>query len=128
MNTDYIFGTNNEVEFIDILKSKFGDDIIQVENKNCTYDYENDEYIFELKSRRNEKLKYATKMIGYNKIKSYKKLNKKVVLCFKFTDCNCYYEYDENDKFEVKRGGRKDRGRYEYTDYLFIPVEKLIDF
>ena len=128
MNTDYIFGTNNEIEFIDILKRKFGDDIVQVENKNCSYDYENDEYIFELKSRRCLKNTYDTTMIGYNKIKSYKKLNKKVVLCFKFTDCNCYYEYDENDKFEVKRGGRRDRGRYEYTDYLFIPIEKLIDF
>ena len=125
---DYNFGIKKEIYFIDKLKNKFGDNVVAVSDKYCSYDFKNDDCIFELKSRRVLKRTYETTMIGMNKITEYKKMNKRIILCFSFIDKDCYYEYNDTDKIDIHIGGRSDRGKNEYNDYLYIPVDLLIDF
>lgn len=130
---DILFGTkcednNKKVfeEFFDTKLKKLG--------KHSIFDYscyKNDLYI-ELKSRRNTKDKYPTTMIGYNKFKKALELDELgcvIYFCFQFTDALCYYKFDkENFNADWKaRGGRRDRGKFEYKDYIFIPIELLTD-
>ena len=89
-----------------------------------TFDYFNDEYIVELKSRRCNHNKYPTTMVGYSKI--LKATEKKTYLFFfRFDDGLYYHKYDPQKKYSVKLGGRCDRGSQEYTDYLYIPIKDL---
>ena len=111
-----------------MLKNKFGDDVVAVTDKFCSYDFKNDECIFELKSRRCLKNSYLTTMIGMNKIKKYEAMNKRIILCFSFIDKDCFIEYNLNDEFIVETGGRSDRGSNEFNDYLYIPINLLKDF
>ena len=48
-----------------------------------------------------------------------------VLFVFKFTDGIYYYEYC-NEDLPVKIGGRCDRGRPEYKNYVYIDIKKLI--
>jgi hypothetical protein len=125
---DISFGLGKEITFLNKLHLKFGDDITQSKNKYSPYDFINDEYVIELKSRRCLKNTYDTTMILFNKVEKLKTFNKKILLCFSFIDQDCYYLYDDNDEFIVKRGGRKDRNCFEYNQYLYIPVNLLKDF
>ena len=125
---DYNFGIQKESLFLDKLKNKFGIDVLPVKDKYCSYDFESNDSIFELKSRRCLKETYPTTMIGYNKIKKYQALHKKIILCFNFIDTDCYYEYNPNDELTVRTGGRNDRGQEEYNDYLYIPIDLLKNF
>ena len=125
---DRQYGISKEITFLDKLKSKFGEDIRRIEGRYNQHDYENDECIFELKSRRCLKETYPTTMIGLNKLEKFKQKNKRIILCFSFVDTDAFYEYNPNDSIEIKRGGRKDRGLYEYGQYAYIPIELLEDF
>ena len=79
----------------------------------------------ELKSRNNEKNKYLTTMVGYNKIMKASELEEDVYFFFSFTDGIYYWKYDRNIDLEIKKGGRYDRGCSEINDYAFIPVNIL---
>lgn len=93
-------------------------------NQYDTFDYFNDEYIVELKSRRCNHNKYETTMIGYNKILKATQ-NKTYLFFFKFEDGLYYHKYDPLKRYSVKVGGRCDRGVPEYRDYLYIPIKDL---
>jgi hypothetical protein len=123
---DYNFGIQKENLFIDKLINKYG--MVTTTRQYCEWDFENDTHIFELKGRRCLKETYPSTMIGYSKIKKYKSLGKKIVLCFSFVNKDCYYEYNEDDVLEVRQGGRRDRGKVESSEYLYIPIELLKDF
>lgn len=99
--------------------------------KYSVYDYRDrlSKVIVELKSRRCKRGTYTDTMIGYNKIKEFNKLLRqgyKVVLCFNFTDGLYYYDYTEENKDWIRKGGRVDRGRKEIKKYYFIPNKYLI--
>ena len=64
-------------------------------------------------------------MIGYTKILHAQKQNKDVYFIFQFTDGNYYYKYDVKETFEIKKGGRYDRGRPENNLYYYIPSNVL---
>jgi hypothetical protein len=130
MSVDEKFGKEKEVQFLDLLKSKYGDDVTQIDCKYSPFDFVSNTHLFELKARRNTKNKYPTIMIGYNKILSAQNQQRKVVFCFDFTDKKCYYEYNQSDtdKIEIRMGGRTDRGKDEIKLYAYIPVELLKDF
>ena len=125
---DTEFGLLNECSFLDKLKTKFDTTIEQSKCKVCPYDFSSDKYIIELKTRRNTKTQYPTTMIGLNKINKLQQHNKTILLCFRFTDVDSYYEYNPNDTLEIKKGGRWDRGKTEINDYVYIPIELLTDF
>ena len=64
-------------------------------------------------------------MVGYNKILKASTILEDVYFCFYFTNGLYYYKYNKEDSFEIKKAGRQDRGKLEYSDYCFIPVNLL---
>ena len=110
---------------------KFNINIEQTKNNMDRFDYENEEYLIELKTRNNNFDKYPTTMISTNKINYGLKLNKSMIFIFKFNDCIKYIEYDKElfNKYENKYfKSRWDRGRDEYNYYTFIDIKDLLDF
>jgi len=84
--------------------------------------------IVEVKKRNNTKNKYPTTMIGENKFikaKDYYDRGYDIYFCFYFTDGLFYYKYCD-EKLEIKKGGRCDRGKPEYKNYVYIDVNKLV--
>jgi len=93
------------------------------------FDFSNERYFIDAKSRRNTKLKYPTTMVGENKV--LKGLNLmmrgyEVYFVFGFTDVNCLWKLDR-DQYEVRHGGRMDRGTPEIKSYCYVPVKYLKD-
>jgi hypothetical protein len=81
----------------------------------------------EVKKRNNTKDKYPTTMVGENKFlkaKEYYDKGYDILFCFEFTDGIYYYEYCD-EKLEMKLGGRRDRNRPEFKNYIYIPTTKL---
>ena len=122
---DYNFGLQKEVEILEIIKKYFNDDTIIKLNNYNVFDFKGLSY-YELKSRNNEYNKYSSTMIGNNKIIKANQLTEDVYFLFSFTDGLYYWKFNKNYKLEIKKGGRKDRGIFEYSDYAFIPIEILI--
>jgi len=125
LNKDLEFGCNKEKELLQKLKTLDPD--ILFTKKFCCYDYESDNTIIELKSRRNKYNKYPTTMIGNNKIKNFLSLDKDVYLVFSFTDGIYYVKCDDEliKKCDICKGGRYDRGRPEVKEYCYIPINLL---
>lgn len=126
---DKAFGKQKEITIKEIINNKFNCAIKKlppfhvydfIDKKTNTY--------FEHKGRRNEYNKYPTTMIGYNKIEFIKKNpNNIYYFIFGFTDGNYYIKYDEElfKTFNVNIGGRNDREKPEYKNYLYIPITAL---
>ena len=86
----------------------------------------------ELKSRRINKEKYPTIMIGKNKYNAMIKYMKKGYIgyfLFKFTDKLCIYEVPKNLPQDISfaRGGTNKRGCDEYSECMYIPTKYLKD-
>jgi hypothetical protein len=94
--------------------------------KNHPMDFYNNDYYFEVKSRRCNHDTYPTTMIGLNKIEFAYNTNRKVVFLFSFDDGVYQYIFDKNDNFNIGIGGRNDRGKPEYKKYIYIPINKLV--
>ena len=67
-------------------------------------------------------------MIGHRKITAADDPNIKYYYVFKFTDKIMYCKYNEIDfkTFEIKQSGRRDRGMIETDNYIYIPIDYLI--
>jgi hypothetical protein len=90
------------------------------------YDYSNEEYYVELKSRNNTSTYYPTTMLSYSKIEFAKRNpDKKYMFFFRFTDGLFYHKYDPTYDYDVRVGGRSDRNVPEFKNYLFIPIHLL---
>jgi len=124
---DLKLGLGNEDLVYDKIKMKYGDSMVKTTRWN-KIDYYNDDVIIELKTRRNKYSAYPTTMIGKNKIDHMLESGKVAVGCFSFTDGLYYIEIDKEkiEKFELKQGGRFDRGRPELSQYYYIPIDMLI--
>ena len=123
---DLKFGLNKEMQLLPILKEYLKDETIyKLENSNV-FDFKGDNKFIELKSRNNNYDKYPTTMIGINKVLRASSLNENVYFFFWFVDGLYYWLYDKDYEFEIKRGGRFDRGRPELNDYAYIPIDMLI--
>ena len=64
---DYNFGIESENNIIHALQTHFNDDSIIKLNKCHTFDFKGNNKYIELKTRRNNYLKYPTTLIGLNK-------------------------------------------------------------
>ena len=109
-NFDYKKGIENENKVLEYLNK---DNINKFEKckKNCEFDFFNDEYYLELKSRSNKYNQYPTTMVGYNKIlKAEQDQSKKYKFLFLFTDGLYCYDFIKDD-YEIKEGGRKEGRR-----------------
>ena len=131
LKKDLQYGESKEDDIKSKLESYFKCNLEKTSKLNL-FDYvDNDKKILiELKSRRNDKMKYPTTMIGYNKIiESINKIKEgwTIYYIFNFTDKLTYYKFEKDNSKYHSIGGRKDRGRPEFKKYYFIPVELLSD-
>ena len=123
---DEDFGSLNEMKAEEYIQLYFKQTTLKKLSKFNKFDFEGDTALFEVKTRRNKLADYPTTMVGYNKILACQKCEKDVFFIFHFTDGNYYYKYSKDDSFEIKIGGRYDRGKIEKNYYYYIPIEKLI--
>ena len=128
LEKDLSFGNNQENLLLDLLKTYFNTNIIKSNIKNSWYDYYCENNYYELKSRKFNLNKYPTTMIGANKIMKASEVKADVYFIFNFVDKVGYIKYDPIlfNTFEIKNGGRFDRGRIELNKYYYIPVKHLI--
>ena len=126
---DLDFGFKAEDDLFSRIKDKYGENICKTE-PNCRVDYCDDDVLIELKSRRNTYNKYPTTMISKSKIDYMMKSGKKSICLFNFLDGVKEIEITPEiiSQFELKKGGRFDRGRPELNQYYYIPIELLKDF
>jgi hypothetical protein len=125
---DYDYGKSVEGNVLNTIQTYFHDsDITSIQNPYSVYDFKSKTKRFELKSRNNTKNRYATTMIGENKVLDASKFKGEYIFLFNFTDGLYYIKYDQQvfDTFEVDIRGRKDRGYAEMAKYVLIPVKLL---
>ena len=115
----YKFGKSSEEAILPIIREYFKREIKATEGRYSSFDYKDEKYNYELKTRTNKMQQYPTTMITINKCE----VNS--ILLFKYTDYLAYIEYDEEKfkTYEVKKYTRyEDRQK---RDHIFIPVKDL---
>jgi hypothetical protein len=122
---DLIFGLNGEKEVLPIINDFFKREITKSEGRYTLYDFEDNKYIYELKTRNINYGVYPTIMINVKKVIK----DKKQIFLFKFNDGLYYIKYRESkfNNFEKKLFVRNKRdGIKDYlTECFFIPLDKL---
>lgn len=120
--TDYLYGLRSETEIKAVLEKHFGR--LNTSDRYCPYDFYNDTYIIELKTRKCAYDTYPTTMITSNKLCMAP--NKKLILCFKFTDGIYYIEYNESlfSNFERKMFSRA-KLKWDEKPHAYIPIQYL---
>lgn len=121
---DMSFGFSEEDRIQPILEKQFGE-LTKLDKYN-PFDFENEDYIIEVKSRRINHNKYNTLMFAYSKIEKLEGYEDEKIAIFVF---NCddgiyYWEYDSSE-FTKGRGGRCDRGCNEYATMAYIEIKHL---
>lgn len=118
---DYQYGSKSETEVKPILEKIFGE--LQTGDRYSKYDFSNERYSIELKTRKNKYDTYPTTMITKNKIVDD---SKKLILAFKFTDGLYYIEYDKQlfDKFNTRMFSRAYQ-KWDEKPHIYIPIEYL---
>lgn len=123
---DYNFGKNEEVKVLSKIREHFGDENIkECIDQYSKFDFISDNYLYELKSRRNKYDQYPTTLIAIDKIIK----DKNMIFLFNFTDGLFYIKYDKElfDKYQKKYFRRTDRGFDISKIYIFIPIEDLTE-
>jgi len=125
--TDLSFGKDNEIRVKRRLECLFGP--LQDTKPMDEFDFKNDGFYIELKTRRVTKNKYPSTMVGENKVVKGFELQMagfRVFFVFDFVDCMCIWELNR-DEYHVKHGGRCDRGVPEIKSYCYIPTKYLLE-
>jgi hypothetical protein len=120
---DYKFGIKEEELIHKTLNKYFGRDIKRSEDEKAKHDFYDDEYNYEVKSRKITYNRYSTTLITEDKICG----NKKIILLFNFTDALYYIEYNEEKflKYERQQFSRSKLKKDEKS-HLYIPIKDLI--
>ena len=128
--SDLTFGLSEEDRLKPILELKFGE--LKKLSKYSSYDFENDDYLIEQKSRRIPHNKYNSLMINYSKIRKIDSMistgeldeDKNIYFIFNCDDGIFYWEFSLHE-FTLGRGGRCDRGCNEYYEMAYIPIKYI---
>lgn len=123
---DLKFGLNAENIVEEELK-KYFKGVKKKKVKNDPFDYDIDNGVIELKSRRINHDKYETLFFGKNKYDKglcYQSEGMRVYYVFNCLDGIYYWEQREDECFH-KKGGRFDRGRPEVQLLTNVPTEYL---
>jgi len=124
---DLNFGKKNEIKFQNYIEDSEKIKLKRFRDKYSELDFRCDKRLIELKSRTNRYNRYWDTMCGFNKIEKARKKIKRgysVEIYFLFTDGLYKWDFKEND-FNVRKGGRNDRGEWEEKDYAYIPITSL---
>lgn len=126
--TDFQFGLLHEELVKSTIDKTFGEGFEKTKDQFHPYDFvRNDTEYLEVKTRRCNYNTYPTTMVGYNKIKyALENPNNKYTIVFKFNDGVYYYNLDTTKEYSHKTGGRMDRGKPEFNQYTYIPIEELV--
>ena len=102
---DLEFGLNKEKEILNLINKYFKRDIHKTIDKFCKYDFYDNRYNYELKSRRCSSNTYDTTLIPFDK------LQKRIIFLFLFTDGLYYIKYKKEkfNEFEIKEFVRNKR-------------------
>lgn len=123
-NKDYNLGKKCENKVLDYLNNTLHYNLI-CNSQNSEFDFSNDKYNIELKTRNNNYSKYPDTMVGYNKIKiAEEDITKQYKFLFLFQDGLYCFDF-QKDKYRIRNGGRQDRGKFEYKQYAFINISDL---
>ena len=126
LQLDRKFGFGSENSNIEILRTFLGCPDLKQNSQFDLFDYESDEYLIELKTRRCKSNTYSDTMIPKNKIDFCKTANKTIYFFFQFVDGLYYWKYDKLTNLRLDNGGRSDRGHDEIKKYYYIPCNYLI--
>ena len=98
--------------------------------ENDTYsliDFEDENTLCELKTRRVRHNQYDSLYIPHYKLKYNAIKNKQLYFAFNCTDGLYIFDYTNNkEKTYTSYGGRSDRGKSEYTKMINVPTNLLI--
>ena len=120
----YNFGKNQEVKILPLIKDYFKREIKQYPNQYDKYDFHDNKFEYELKSRTNTKSKYPDTMITFNKISD----DKPLILLFNYIDKLCFIQYDRV-KFSKYKKCLFSRATIEEDEkeHIYIPIEDFTD-
>ena len=123
---DLEYGIESEDNLYEKIKTLYGDDISKT-SQYCRCDYESENKMIELKTRRNKYAQYPTTMIPASKIAYMLNSEKECFCLFHFTDGLYSVKIDSYivGEFDLRQGGRYDRGKPELNSYYFIPIGLL---
>jgi hypothetical protein len=120
---DYETGKQKEDEVLPKIKNYFDRDIQKSTERYTTYDFYDEKYTYELKSRNVKYETYPTTLIPKDKIR------KRIIFLFNFTDGLYYIKYKSKkfENFECKEFVRNKRCDYndKQKEYVYIPIEYL---
>lgn len=115
----YALGKQSEADILPIIKEYFKREITPTEDKYDPFDFRDETYQYELKTRTNKMNQYPTTMVTLNKCQNNS------ILLFKYTDTVAFIEFDEErfKQYDVKKYTRyEDRQK---KDHIFIPIKDL---
>lgn len=125
MEADLALGLSAEDSLLETIRRHFGDDLKKT-GQYDRFDYESESTLVELKTRRCLSSTYPDTMIPYSKVKYLRTDTRRAIFVFNFQDGVFYHEFNRDNNYKVKQGGRCDRGRPEFQQYCFIPKEELL--
>ena len=127
---DLQMGFSNEKKLLPKFKKIFGDDLEQ-NNQFDIFDYENEKYQIELKTRRIRHNQFYDLQVGLNKLEfAFKTKDKISVIVWDCID-GLYYWIPKARQFTVRMGGTQKRGWNEEKLCAFVPnkyIKPLDDF
>ncbi len=113
------WGRIKEIELFDIIKEAFDGNLKKTSGRYDPFDFESDDTLVELKSRRCNHDTYNTTMIPYSKLIYCNKFpDKKVILCFNFEDGLYCHTYEREKQHDIRK--------FNNRDYCYIPINQLI--
>jgi len=122
---DLDMGLSSEKKMLFRIKELFGKNI-EMTNQYDIFDYTNETYQIELKTRRCRSTDYADIMVGLNKVEIAEETEDKTsVFLWKLIDGLYMWEYNPK-QYTVRMGGTSRRGRDERKHCAFIPTQYLV--
>ena len=127
MESDLALGLSAEDKLLKTIQNHFGSDLEKT-GQYDRFDYESESTIVELKTRRCLSTTYPDTMIPYSKVFHLRTIakEKRAIFVFNFQDGVFYHEFNRENKYKVKQGGRCDRGKAEFQKYCYILKEDLL--
>ena len=121
---DIEFGEKGERDIKNILEPYFGK--LERTKRFAIFDYSNDKFLIELKSRRCNYNKYEDTMCPLNKIKKALEIkDRDCYAIFNFLDGVYYLDLKSDYKFIEKNWARWDRNEYKPHIHAYIPITYL---
>ena len=127
LEADRKYGFSSEDANVETFKSFLSCPHLKQNNQFDLFDYESDEYLVELKTRRCKSNTYPDTMIPINKIDFCKTSTKTIYFFFQFIDGLFFWEFNaaQLPLLRFDTGGRCDRAKNEIKKYAYIPFKIL---